>query len=114
MTAQAIQARVRPARARSERAIAGELRPAQARMLATQAKALADPTRLQIVDVLRGAPRALCQCELMPLFEMSQQALSKHLRILTGAGVIASERRGVWTYYSRAPGALDEIRSWLS
>jgi ArsR family transcriptional regulator len=114
MAAHAIT-RVRSPRAGSDSAIACELGSAQARMLAMQAKALADPTRLRIVDVLRrAAPRALCQCELMPLFEMSQQALSKHLRILTGAGVIASERRGVWTYYSHVSGGLEEIRSWLA
>ena len=94
---------------------AAELGPAHARMLAMQAKALSDPTRLRIVDVLRRvAPLALCQCELTPLFEMSQQALSKHLRILSDARVIASERCGVWTYYSYAPGGLDEIRSWMA
>jgi ArsR family transcriptional regulator len=107
--------RVRPESAGSERAAPGELQPAEARMLAMQAKALADPTRLRILDVLRNAaPRALCQCELTPLFDMSQQALSKHLRVLTGAGVIASERCAVWTYYSLAPGGLEEIRSWLA
>jgi ArsR family transcriptional regulator, arsenate/arsenite/antimonite-responsive transcriptional repressor len=114
MTAQATT-RVGPGRGASSPAIAGELRAAEARRLAIQAKALADPTRLRIVDVLRtAAPRALCQCELTPLFEMSQQALSKHLKILTGAGVIDSERRGVWTYYLHAPSGLQEIRSWLA
>jgi ArsR family transcriptional regulator len=107
--------RIGAARPSGAPAIADELRPAQARRLAVQAKALADPTRLRILDVLRNAaPGALCQCELTPLFDMSQQALSKHLRVLTGTGVIASERCGVWTYYSLAPGGLEEIRSWLA
>ena len=83
--------------------------------LAGLVKALADPTRLQIVDVLRAsAPEALCQCELTPLFEMSQQALSKHLKVLTSAGVIGSERRGLWTYYFVLPDALKELQTWLS
>jgi ArsR family transcriptional regulator len=114
MTARTIT-RVTPRPSAGGLPIAGELRPAEARMLAVQAKALADPTRLRILDVLRNAaPRALCQCELTPLFEMSQQALSKHLRVLTGTGAISSERRGVWTYYSLAPGGLEAIRSWLA
>jgi ArsR family transcriptional regulator, arsenate/arsenite/antimonite-responsive transcriptional repressor len=114
MAAQAITHRG-PTRDDGDPPIAGELQAEQARSLAMQARALADPTRLRIVDVLREtAPRALCQCELTPLFEISQQALSKHLRLLTGAGVIASERRGVWTFYSHDPGGLEEIRSWLA
>jgi ArsR family transcriptional regulator len=83
--------------------------------LAKVVKALADPTRLRIVDALRtAAPEALCQCELTPLFEMSQQALSKHLRVLTEAGVIGNERRGLWTYYYLYPETLTEVHAWLS
>ena len=41
---------------------------------------LGDPTRLQIVDVVRkSAPETACQCELVPLFSMSQAGLAKHL-----------------------------------
>ncbi len=83
-------------------------------LLAAALKALADPTRLRIVDALRkAAPEALCQCELTPLFDMSQQALSKHLRVLTNAGVIGSERRGIWTYYFVLPDSLKGARAWL-
>jgi ArsR family transcriptional regulator len=95
--------------------LAPDLDAAEALLLAAQVKALADPTRLRILDVLRkAAPHAICQCDLTPLFDMSQQALSKHLKILTGAGVIGSERRGVWRYYFISPGGLERIRSWLS
>jgi ArsR family transcriptional regulator len=83
--------------------------------LAGVLKALADPTRVRIVDALRtSAPEALCQCELVPLFEMSQQALAKHLRVLVAAGVLGSERRGLWTYYYLRPEAVEELRAWLS
>jgi ArsR family transcriptional regulator, arsenate/arsenite/antimonite-responsive transcriptional repressor len=78
-------------------------------------KALADPTRLRIVDALRKAsPEAICQCELTPLFQISQQALSKHMKLLVGAGVVASERRGLWTYYFLTPEGLDEASAWLT
>lgn len=88
----------------------------QAQGLAAVAKALADPTRLQIVDVLRkAAPEAICQCELVPLFEMSQAAVSKHLKVLTGAGLVGSERRGSWTYYFvPTDSPVEELIAWLS
>ncbi len=60
-------------------------------------KALADPTRLRIVDAVRkAAPEAVCQCELLPLFDISQAALAKHLKVLLGAGRLGGERRGLW------------------
>jgi ArsR family transcriptional regulator len=83
--------------------------------LAAIAKALADPTRLRIVDAVRkAAPEAVCQCELVPLFEMSQPALSKHLKVLANTGVLAAERRGLWTYYYERPEAREELLEWLS
>ena len=78
-------------------------------------KALADPTRLRIVDALRKAsPEAICQVELMPLFEMSQPALAKHLKILDSAGVIGSERRGLWVHYFIVPDRLRDLAAWLA
>jgi ArsR family transcriptional regulator len=83
--------------------------------LAATAKALADPTRLRIVDAVRkAAPEAVCQCELVPLFDMSQPGLAKHLKVLVGAGVLGSERRGAWTYYFLNPPPLEELTTWLS
>ena len=83
--------------------------------LAAACKALGDPTRLLIVDTLRAsAPEAVCQCELLPLFDMSQPALAKHLRILVDAGVIGTERRGLWAYYYLLPDNLKELTAWLS
>ena len=83
--------------------------------LAKVVKALADPTRLRIVDALRkSAPEAVCQCELLPLFDMSQPALAKHLRVLVDAGVIGTERRGLWAYYFVLSDAPEELRTWLN
>ena len=96
-------------------AVEPDLGAADAATLASVLKALGVPTRLRIVDVLRkAAPEALCQCELLPLFSMSQPALAKHLKVLVRAGVVESERRGLWTYYYLRPGALKELSSWLS
>jgi ArsR family transcriptional regulator, arsenate/arsenite/antimonite-responsive transcriptional repressor len=92
-----------------------DLEPGRAVELAAVVKALADPTRLRIVDAVRkAAPEAVCQCELVPLFDMSQPALSKHLRVLTRAGLLGSEKRGLWTYYYERPEAREELLEWLS
>jgi len=96
-------------------AVIPDLQPGQANDLAAVVKALADPTRLRIVDAVRKAsPEALCQCDLVPLFAMSQAAVAKHLKVLIGAGILASERRGSWTYYYLRPGGLDGLTGWLA
>jgi ArsR family transcriptional regulator len=82
--------------------------------LAALAKALADPTRLRVVDALRKAsPEAVCQCELLPLFDISQPALAKHLKVLMVARVVGCERRGLWKHYFLLPGALGDLYTWL-
>ena len=84
--------------------------------LAALVKALADPTRLRVVDALRKAsPEAVCQCELLPLFHISQAALAKHLKVLVTAGLVGMERRGLWAYYFITDGSsVEELREWLA
>jgi ArsR family transcriptional regulator len=82
--------------------------------MADVAKALGDPIRLQLVDVLRKHAGKVCVCELVPLFDVSQPTLSHHLSKLRAVGIVDSERRGLWAYYYVLPGALEELASWLS
>ena len=86
----------------------------EAERLATLAKALGDPIRLQLVDVLRRHAGKVCVCELVPLFDVSQPTVSHHLKILRDAGIVGSERQGLWAYYYVVPNALKELRAWLS
>jgi ArsR family transcriptional regulator, arsenate/arsenite/antimonite-responsive transcriptional repressor len=86
----------------------------QAIRMAEVAKALGDPVRLQLVDVLRKHAGKVCVCELVPLFEIEQPTLSHHLRKLRDARIVDSERRGLWAYYYVLPDALHELSSWLS
>ena len=81
--------------------------------LATYAKALADPIRVQLVDVLAAHPGELCACELLPLFEVSQSTLSHHLKTLADAGILESRRQGLFAYYLVRPRALVALSSWL-
>jgi ArsR family transcriptional regulator len=70
---------------------------------------------MRIVDAVRkAAPAALCQCELVPLFDMSQPAVLRHLRVLVDAGILDTERRGAWRYYFARPEALKELNAWMT
>jgi ArsR family transcriptional regulator, arsenate/arsenite/antimonite-responsive transcriptional repressor len=85
----------------------------QAVRIARIAKALGDPIRLQLVDVLRRHAGRVCVCELLPLFEIAQPTLSHHLKTLRDAGIVDSERNGLWAYYYVLPDALKELSRWL-
>jgi ArsR family transcriptional regulator len=89
-----------------------ELEPAV--RMAAVAKALGDPVRLQLVDVLRKHAGKVCVCELVALFDLSQPTVSHHLKVLREAGIVGSERRGLWAYYFVIPDALKELSRWLS
>lgn len=86
----------------------------QALRIAKLARALGDPIRLQLVDVLRKHAGKVCVCELVPLFEIAQPTLSHHLKTLREAGIVDSERQGLWAYYYVLPDALAELSAWLS
>ncbi|HWM64097.1 MAG TPA: metalloregulator ArsR/SmtB family transcription factor [Solirubrobacterales bacterium] len=86
----------------------------QAQRMAAIAKALGDPIRLQLVDVLRKHAGKVCVCELVPLFDLSQPTVSHHLKVLRDAGIVASERQGLWAYYYVNPESLEEFTGWLS
>jgi ArsR family transcriptional regulator len=81
--------------------------------MAEVAKALGDPIRLQLVDVLRKHAGKVCVCELVPLFDIAQPTLSHHLKKLREAGIVDSERQGLWAYYYVIPDALKELSEWL-
>jgi ArsR family transcriptional regulator len=90
-----------------------DVEPAHAVRLAEVAKALGDPIRLQLIDVLRKHAGKVCVYELVPLFDVSQSTLSHHLKKLRDAGLVDSERQGLWAYYYVLPGALDDLSGWL-
>ncbi|WP_018133337.1 ArsR/SmtB family transcription factor [Effusibacillus pohliae] len=75
--------------------------------LADAFKALGDPTRLQIIALLNV--RECCVCELVPLFGISQPAVSKHLSRLKTSGLVKETRRGQWVFYSLNREALRQL-----
>lgn len=70
--------------------------------LAERFKALSEPIRLRILNLLANADRAggeLCVCDLMETLDLPQSTVSRHVNQLRRAGFVDSRRGGVWTYY---------------
>lgn len=85
-----------------------------AERIAVVAKALSEPRRVQLVDVLRRSGEPVCQCELVPLFAIPQSTLSHHVNKLVDAGLVIVERRHKWAYYAVPDDAAQELHTWLS
>src|SRR5436190_7065453 len=90
-----------------------EIEREHAERMAIVARALGDAIRMQLVDVLRKHAGRVCVCELVPLFDLSQPTVSHHLKVLRDAGIVGSERRGLWAYYYVNAEALEELSAWL-
>jgi ArsR family transcriptional regulator len=80
--------------------------------LAGRFKALADPTRVAIINSLSAADE-VCVCNLTETFELSQPTISHHLRVLREAGLVESSRRGTWAYYRLVPETVAALRGTL-
>lgn len=78
-------------------------------------RSIADRHRLKILNMLvRAGGAPICVCEFTAAFDLPQQNVSYHLKQLVEAGVIGRERRGRYSYYSLADGALDHIAALVS
>ncbi len=83
-----------------------------ARTAAAAFKALADPTRVAIVNRLAGADE-VCVCDLTAAFELSQPTVSHHLKVLRAAGLVEAERRGRWAFYRLRGEVVAQLRAAL-
>lgn len=63
-------------------------------------KALADPTRLEILRLLRAQPGATCVCDIVDHFDLAQPTISHHLKVLKEAGLLSQSRIGIWSFYA--------------
>jgi ArsR family transcriptional regulator len=88
-------------------------------------KALADPTRLKILELLRSKGRSccdliardergLCACDVESAVGLSQAAISHHMALLRRAGLVTAEKRGRWVYYSRNEAAIAGLADLLA
>jgi len=85
------------------------IRRRDAEALAERFKALADPTRVGIVNRLAGTDE-VCVCDLVEAFELSQPTISHHLRVLRDTGLVEVTKRGTWSYYRLVPEAVEPLR----
>src|SRR5438270_4853322 len=84
----------------------------ESELLAARFRALADPTRVAIVNRLASCDEC-CVCDLTGAFDLSQPTISHHLKVLRSAGLVESSRRGTWSYYRLVPDAMRELRRTL-
>lgn len=84
----------------------------QAEELAQLLKAVADPTRLQLIAYINASSQSeSCVCDLTEAMDLSQPTISHHLRILTKAGLITRQKRATWVWYSVNQERWDELSS---
>lgn len=76
-------------------------------------KAVADPTRLQILAILKRSHEPVCICDLTATFGLSQPTVSHHMGKLRRAGLVTSSKRGIWSYYSITPAAGKQLEAIL-
>lgn len=90
------------------------LTAAQAEDLARILKALADPTRLQLVSMVASHEGGeACVCDLTDPLGLTQPTISHHLKVLVDAGIFSRDKRGKWAYYALVPSALDTLAGVL-
>src|ERR671922_673016 len=72
-------------------------------------KALGDPARVRIVNVLATSDQPVCVCELVEPLGLTQPTVSHHVKRLTDAGLLEREQHGKWAYYSLRPEAAERL-----
>ena len=79
-------------------------------------KALADPTRLEILRLVAAQAGPVCVCDIVDRFDLAQPTISHHLKVLREAGWLAASKVGIWAFYALDPGgpaALAEAAALL-
>lgn len=74
-------------------------------------RAVADPARVKIVNLLATSNESVCACEFEPALRLSQPTVSHHLKKLTEVGLLEREQRGKWAYFSLNVEAMERLAS---
>ncbi len=72
-------------------------------------KALADPTRLEMLRLVAAQAGPTCVCDIVDHFDLSQPTISHHLKILREAGLLTQTRVGIWSFYAPDPEGLERL-----
>jgi len=91
----------------------------------TICKALGDPTRLKILELLKSKGRSccdliarnepgLCACDIEGAVGLSQAAVNHHMGLLRRAGLVTAEKRGRWVYYARNEAAIAGVADTIA
>ncbi|MGH2451607.1 MAG: ArsR/SmtB family transcription factor [Candidatus Limnocylindria bacterium] len=86
------------------------MKPERVDQLTPVLKALADPTRLEMVAILRDADQPLCVCDFTTTFGLSQPTVSHHMGRLRDAGLVESTKAGIWAFYSLRKGLPPPVK----
>ena len=76
-------------------------------------KALADPTRLQMIGILKNSAEPICICDFTAAFDLSQPTISHHMAKLREAGLVDVSKAGIWAYYRLASRLQPKTRALL-
>lgn len=76
-----------------------------------QLKAVAHPVRWRMLELMSMHDDGMCVCDLEAQFDLSQPTISHHLRIMREAGIVVTDQRGTWVYYSVVPEAMQQLAS---
>jgi ArsR family transcriptional regulator len=75
----------------------------QQERLVAALKALADPTRLEILRLVAAQAGPVCVCDIVDRFDLAQPTISHHLKVLREAGWLATSKLGIWAFYELDP-----------
>lgn len=88
---------------------APSLSAGEAAATASLFKALGDPARVRLINLVATSAEPVCACDLIAPLGLSQPTVSHHLKRLTSVGLLDREQRGVWAYYSINPAAAARL-----
>jgi ArsR family transcriptional regulator len=77
-------------------------------------KALADPTRLQMLSLVARNPGGVCECQIVDCTPLSQPTISYHVKVLKEAGLLEVEKRGLWCYFRLRKDVVGQVVAALS
>jgi ArsR family transcriptional regulator, arsenate/arsenite/antimonite-responsive transcriptional repressor len=80
-------------------------------VIVDQLKSIAHPVRWRMLELMAMHEDGMCVCDIEAQFDLSQPTISHHLRLMREAGVVVTDQRGTWVYYSIAPEMIQQMTS---